>query len=425
MPDEILIQVENVSKKFCRDLKRSLWYGVQDIAGELLNRNGSPDKLRSKEFWAIDDVSFELKRGKSLGLIGANGAGKSTLLKLLNGLIKPDRGRITVRGYMGALIELNAGFNPILTGRENIYVKAAVLGIPKRQIDKKIDEIIDFAGLAEFIDTPVQSYSSGMRVRLGFAVAAQLEPDILIVDEVLSVGDAYFRRKCINHMQKLFQSGQTAVILVSHNLRDIEQVCDQAIYLARGRIIAQGDPDETISRYMYDSNKHYAEHAEKQTIDRHGSGEVRFTEVSISSARTGESYLEAGEPITIRAKFKSFKPHKFVRFRVGIQDLSTQTLITVANVDAENLDRDGEVICTFPEIHLTPRTYSVFLDATDLLVLIDIWSNAKTFVVGGAQNEEVKFSVGDTELLHLPNSIEIAHNGTAVISQGVKDNVKV
>ena len=407
MSNELLIQVENVSKKFCRNLKTSLWYGIQDIAKDLAGRSGYTEQLRPREFWALHDISFELKRGDSLGLIGSNGAGKSTLLKLLNGLIKPDQGRVTVRGKMGALIELGAGFNPILTGRENIYVNAAVLGIPKRQVDRILDEIIDFAELEEFIDTPVQSYSSGMRVRLGFAVAAQLKPDILIVDEVLAVGDASFRRKCINYMQNLFESGDTTVILVSHNLRNIEQVCRQVIYLERGQVVDQGQTDKIISRYLYDSNNHYAQQILKKSAPKEGSGEIRFTDVKVVSAHTGESCLKPGEPITVRAKFKSFKPVNFVRFRVGIQDAATQTLITMANIDVNDLDKDGEIICTFPDLHLFPRTYSIYLSATDLLMLFERQSNATVFVVDGAQADDIKFSVGDPQLLHIPHSIEL------------------
>ncbi len=407
MSGEVLLSVDGVAKKFCRDLRRSLWYGVRDISSELLGRNSRSQNLRPKEFWALHDISFELKRGESLGLMGPNGAGKSTLLKLLNGLIKPDQGQITVYGRMGALIELGAGFNPILTGRENIYVNAAVLGIPKRKVDRMMDSIIGFAELEEFIDTPVQSYSSGMRVRLGFAVAAQMKPDILIVDEVLAVGDSYFRRKCIDYMRELFQSGDTAVILVSHNLRNIEQVCDRAIYLEHGRVVTQGQTDQVISNYLYDANMQYAEQAAKPAIQRQGSGAVRFTDAEVKSARTGESYLESGEPITIQARFKSFRPAEFVRFRVGVQDFATQTIITWANVDAKNLSEDGKIECTFPDIHLLPRTYSVYLSATDLLGLYDLWSNAQVFVVSGAQDEDVKYSVGDPHLIHIRHSIEL------------------
>lgn len=249
MSDKVLVKVENVSKKFCRSLKRSLWYGVQDIAGELLGRNGAQADLRSKEFWAIKDISFELRRGESLGLIGRNGAGKSTLLRLLNGLIKPDEGRITVRGRTGALIELGAGFNPILTGRENVYVNAAVLGIPRRVVDEVIDEIVDFAELHEFIDTPVQSYSSGMKVRLGFAVAAQLEPDVLLIDEVLAVGDFGFQTKCYARLNELRKSGG-ATILVSHNMPHIVQYADRCVWLHRGKIVESGNTRDVCAAYL-------------------------------------------------------------------------------------------------------------------------------------------------------------------------------
>ncbi|HIP72872.1 MAG TPA: ABC transporter ATP-binding protein, partial [Anaerolineae bacterium] len=192
---DILVNVENVSKKFCRNLKRSLWYGVKDVGAEMFGRGSERIELRSQEFWAVKDVSFQLKRGETLGLIGHNGAGKTTMLRMLNGLIKPDTGRITVRGRIQALIALGAGFNPVLTGRENIYVNASVLGISKAETDRRFDQIVDFSGIEEFIDTPVQSYSSGMVVRLGFSIAAHLEPDILLVDEVLAVGDLAFKTK--------------------------------------------------------------------------------------------------------------------------------------------------------------------------------------------------------------------------------------
>ncbi len=201
MSGDVLVRVEGVSKKFCRDLKRSLWYGLKDTAADLLGRNGA-SSLRLDEFWAVDGVSFELRRGDCLGLIGRNGAGKTTLLKMLNGLMKPDKGRIEIRGRVGALISLGAGFNPILTGRENIYVNGSVLGLPTREIDAKLDEIVDFAEIGEFIDSPVQSYSAGMQVRLGFAVATALRPDVLLLDEVLAVGDAAFRAKCYDRLAR-------------------------------------------------------------------------------------------------------------------------------------------------------------------------------------------------------------------------------
>ena len=262
---EVLVRVENVSKKFCRSLKRSLWYGVKDIAHELNPfSSGTPYErqstkheaqstknasLRTDEFWAVNDVSFELRRGECLGLIGHNGAGKTTLLKMLNGLIKPDRGRIEMRGRVGALIALGAGFNPILTGRENVYVNASVLGLTKREIDEKLEEIIDFAEIGEFIDAPVQSYSSGMQVRLGFAVATAMNPDILILDEVLAVGDMRFQAKCLERIGAIRESG-AALLFVSHNMHQMSVICDTGLVLSHGCTVGSGRIREAISIYQ-------------------------------------------------------------------------------------------------------------------------------------------------------------------------------
>lgn len=246
---EILIKVEGVSKKFCKNLKKSLWYGAQDIFFSVFGVDSSSAQLRKDEFWAVRDVSFQVKRGECLGLIGHNGAGKSTLLKMLNGLIRPDEGRIEMRGKIGALIELGAGFNPILTGRENVYNNGAVLGFSKSDIDRKFDDIVAFAEIEEFIDMPVQNYSSGMKVRLGFAVASQMEPDILLLDEVLAVGDASFRIKCFNHIHKIIS--KCAVIFVSHSLPQITRICDRAIYLETGQVKMIGEElSQIIKEYV-------------------------------------------------------------------------------------------------------------------------------------------------------------------------------
>lgn len=252
MSDDILVKVENVSKKFCRDLKKSLWYGIKDIGSEIVGRNNHQQELRPKEFFALQDISFELKRGEVLGLLGRNGAGKTTLLKLLNGLIKPEAGQVTMRGSVGALIALGTGFNPILTGRENIYINGSVLGLSKKEIDEKFDEIVNFADLWDFIDTPVQSYSSGMHVRLGFAVATNLAPDILMIDEILAVGDAQFRNKCYNQIGKM--ANNAAVIFVSHNMNDIARICDKCLVLSDGLIVHNGNVEEGISKYLEDSD---------------------------------------------------------------------------------------------------------------------------------------------------------------------------
>ncbi len=236
---EELIVVRDLSKKFCRDLKTSLWYGVKDLSAEFFGGRIHTNQLRPKEFWAVKDVNFELKRGECLGLIGANGAGKSTLLKMLNGLIKPDTGYIEMKGRVMALIELGAGFNPILTGRENIYNNGAVLGIKKREVDKLLAEIVEFSELEEFIDTPVQYYSSGMKVRLGFSVAVHMKPDVLILDEVLAVGDGGFRMKSFNKINEIIRDA--AVIFVSHSMPQVAAITNRVLLLGRGKVEHYGD----------------------------------------------------------------------------------------------------------------------------------------------------------------------------------------
>lgn len=244
-----LIRVEGLSKKFCTDLRTSLKYGVQDLAAEVVGRERNHE-LRAKEFWALQDVGFELRRGECLGLLGRNGAGKTTLLKMLNGLMKPDKGRIELRGRIGALIALGAGFNPVLTGRENIFVNAAVLGIPRQVVRQRLDEVVAFAELEQFIDMPVQNYSSGMNVRLGFSVAAVLlEPDILFLDEVLAVGDIGFAMKCLNRVREIM--AHSAVIFVSHSMPMVSTFCTRALVMQKGQLMMDTtNLGEAMDRYM-------------------------------------------------------------------------------------------------------------------------------------------------------------------------------
>src|SRR3989338_5089706 len=189
MSDDIAIKVENVSKKFCRSLKDSMLYGMTDIGKNLIGLGSNSSVLRKNEFWAVEGISFEIKRGESFGLIGPNGSGKTTLLKMLNGIFWPDKGKITTRGRVGALIAVGAGFHPLLTGRENIYINGAILGINKKEVDEKFDPIVEFADIGNFLDAPVKHYSSGMYVRLGFSIAVHCDPEVLLVDEILAVGD--------------------------------------------------------------------------------------------------------------------------------------------------------------------------------------------------------------------------------------------
>lgn len=248
MPTDTIISVEGVSKKFCRSLKQTMLYGVRDVVCDVLGLSHSSNGLRPDEFWALDDVSFEVKRGECLGLIGPNGAGKSTLLKLLNGITHPDRGTIKITGRISALLELGAGFHPMLTGRENIRLSGAILGLSQVEVEKKFDAIVDFAGLEEFIDSPVKHYSSGMYVRLGFAIAAHAEPDVLLIDEALAVGDAHFVQKCFTAFAQFQKQGVT-ILFVSHDLNPIRRFCQETIWLEGGMIVQRGGPKDIIDLY--------------------------------------------------------------------------------------------------------------------------------------------------------------------------------
>ena len=328
MADDVAIRVQDVSKKFCRRLKHSLWYGLQDTIGDLLAHDNSAQGLRREEFWAAENVSFNVRRGECLGLIGRNGAGKTTLLKLLSGLIKPDRGRIELRGRLGALIALGAGFNPILTGRENIYVNGSVLGLTRKEIDRKFDSIIDFADIGKFIDTPVQSYSSGMAVRLGFAVAVAVEPDILILDEVLAVGDISFQAKCLNTIAEFRKRG-TAFVFVSHNMHMISRYCQNVMYMRDGQVHHLGNVAAGIDRFLSDMRATNSEEA----IDRPdwsepvGSGRLRLVGSQFLNAKGHVvSEIEAGDPVTLVLQYER-------------RDISVKSVI----LDLVVRDREGEL----------------------------------------------------------------------------------
>tara|TARA_R110002049_G_scaffold3795_5_gene27667 strand:- start:144771 stop:145973 length:1203 start_codon:yes stop_codon:yes gene_type:complete len=311
--NEVLVKVEGLSKKFCKDLKTSLWYGVKDLVTNIRG-NKNERLLRNKEFWAVKNINFELRRGECLGLIGHNGAGKSTLLKILNGLINPDAGKVTIKGRVGALIELGAGFNPIMSGRENIYNNGAVLGFTKKEIDSKVEEIIDFSEIREFIDMPVQNYSSGMKVRLGFAVAAQMEPDVLIIDEVLAVGDLGFVLKCFKTIDTILPN--TAMVFVSHSMPMVSRICSQVILMEHGKTQFQGkDVGKAIDLY-------YTRFAQNESNVIFTDDSVTLQKIEILSPLNdlGINYLGWCDDFEIELIFNNIKLKELPLIEVTIYD---------------------------------------------------------------------------------------------------------
>ena len=336
---DTLIKVEGVSKKFCHSFKNSLWYGMQDLGREITgHHHGGNSKLRTDEFWAIRDVSFELKRGECLGLIGRNGAGKTTLLKILNGLIRPDSGHIEIRGRVGALIALGAGFNPILTGRENIYVNGSVLGLSKFEIDENLLEIINFAELKEFIDTPVQNYSSGMVVRLGFAIASSLQPDILLLDEVLAVGDVNFRSKCYRRLSKLAEKG-TSFIVVSHDEAAISRICNKVLLIDSGEQKYLGKTNEGIKKYLSLLSMNNGIESGIKTHNISNTSTCKIISIEIDNEKkniTGNSSVFTGHDAKIKLEYEVLEDITSLSYTIAIEGRSEcANGITRLTIDTE------------------------------------------------------------------------------------------
>src|SRR5271165_5270039 len=246
---DVALRMEHIYKKF---RKGEIYNSLRDLIPALTGRMFRAEELDAKdkrEFWALQDINFEVKRGESLGIIGHNGAGKSTALKILSRIMRPTKGRMVVNGRLSALIEVTAGFHPDLTGRENIFLHGTILGMTKREIQSKLDQIIAFSGIEEFIETPVKRYSSGMYARLGFSVAAHVDPEVLIVDEVLSVGDFVFQQKCMDRIRDVIKSG-TTVLFVSHNLKAVTEICQRAMLLDHGKVLDIGETDGVARKYL-------------------------------------------------------------------------------------------------------------------------------------------------------------------------------
>jgi len=307
----------------------------EDVHGWLDRVRGKPeawsheddDRQRGDHIWALSDVSFEVGQGEIVGIVGSNGAGKSTLLKILSRITAPTSGAVRLKGRVGSLLEVGTGFHPELTGRENIFLNGAILGMPRHETQRKYDEIVEFSGVGKFIDTPVKRYSSGMRVRLAFAVAAHLEPEILLIDEVLAVGDAGFQRRCIGKMGEVAKGGRT-VLFVSHDMSAISALCERVILLDEGRIVADGDTDTTIEAYIAAMNGSGPEFGEvRVTPEGHDDGEP----IALHAVRT----LDAGgrvrgdfrsaESIVVEFDFTRFEPIDFLR--IGFDLVSPRGMV--------------------------------------------------------------------------------------------------
>ena len=271
-------------------------YGIQDISRNMLGLGSHPDRLRPGEFWALDNVTFDIQYGETLGIVGPNGSGKTTLLKILNGIFWPDRGHVLIHGKVGALIEVGAGFHPLLTGRENIFINGAILGMSRREVNEKFDQIVDFADIGDFLDAPVKHYSSGMYIRLGFAIAVHCHPNILLVDEVLAVGDEGFQRKCFYKIGELKKSGCTTII-VSHNMHSISSFSDHVLLLNHGKAEYFQAPQDGIQGYSRLFLKQNNPEIEKNCS---GNDLIQFVHVETSSQK-----LSPGNSFSFRLSYEA------------------------------------------------------------------------------------------------------------------------
>jgi lipopolysaccharide transport system ATP-binding protein len=381
---EAALQMEHVYKKF---RKGEIYNSLRDLLPALTGKMFRQQELREsdrREFWALQDLSFEVKRGEAFGIIGHNGAGKSTALKILSRIMNPTKGRMIVHGRLSALIEVAAGFHPDLTGRENIFLNGTILGMTKREIESKLDQIVEFSGIEQFIDTPVKRYSSGMYARLGFSVATHVDPEVLLVDEVLSVGDYLFQNKCVERMKEVIGSGAT-VLFVSHNLKTVAEFCHRCLLLERGRAVKIGPAQEVIASYLTRSGSARTGDADATPIaiskvgvrNSHGecvrfrSGDKAWIDVEVTGHRRSEKL-----DITF---FITDEKHESV-FDTSIQRLG---------LDSFALD-EGEVFtCTFElNLNMVSGIYhpSVLVMRNDTQTKYDRWEPAATIYVSADED---------------------------------------
>jgi lipopolysaccharide transport system ATP-binding protein len=378
---DTVIRVEGVAKKFCRTVKHTMLYGATDLTNKFLGLNQKTSLLRSGEFWAVDDISFELKKGECLGVAGPNGSGKSTLLKMLNGIFLPDRGKIEIRGRVGALIEVGAGFHPMLTGRENIYINGAILGLSKKEIDRKFDKIVDFAEIGEFINSPVKHYSSGMHVRLGFAVAAHMDPDILLIDEVLAVGDLGFSAKCYNVIGKILN--KAAVIFVSHQMPQVSRICSEICVMNKGKSVFQGkDVPKGIEHYYSNFE------AEKNIITGSGKATIHYLELE-SNGNKGVDHVNYLDDLAINLQVSIDPSVRHPNISINFLNQALQIIAQCNSIfnkeTISNTGKKSHLRIRIPSLSFNPGVYviSVLVSNDDRSEILTWHSAFKQFEVKG------------------------------------------
>lgn len=369
LPEDVVLRVENVSKKFCRNLRRNMFYGIVDLAQNMIGIRPDSTSLRQDEFWALKDITFDLKRGDTLGLIGINGAGKTTLLRLLSGIFPPDTGRIISRGRIASLISVGAGFHPHMTGHENIYLNGSLLGMSRKQIEDRYDSIVNFADIGDFLESPVAAYSSGMRVRLGFAIAVHCDPEILLVDEVLSVGDLHFRNKSLRKMHE-FRQKASALIFVSHQLEQVRNLCSRVIILDKGGVVFNG-PTHQACVYYEEENREllqrtYDYDPERFRFREGDHEELEFVRGGVADAEGEEAEeIEMDEPLRMFCDFQVKRPMESLYFSVTVVEPTDEAncIWAMSNDDDRFEAYDLQpgryrVWMTVPEHHLKPGNYT-------------------------------------------------------------------
>ncbi len=372
-----IITIKNISKKYDINHLNGKYVALRDVLTHIAKNPFNFLKHKAKvitglekkeEFWALKDINLEIKKGEVLGIIGHNGAGKSTLLKILSQITPPTTGEIKINGRVGSLLEVGTGFHPELSGRENIFLNAAILGMSKREIEKKFDQIVEFAGIEKFLDTPVKRYSSGMYVRLAFSVAAHMEPDILIIDEVLAVGDAEFQKKCLGKMDEVTKQDGRTIIFVSHNLNAVQQLCKKTVVLSQGKIKFAGDTDEAIKLYTDDLSQQINKEDLSKAKRKRSQGNTRFSHISFYNKEGREvSRVQSGEPLTIGLSYKSKGLEELENCRVSVsfRTISGESLFICSTdlVSTQNLNLPalGEVKCHIENLPLNRGKYIMSL----------------------------------------------------------------